>query len=137
MMDKRLIEKYLKFYPRIDTEIKTVEDDLAFYEKKKTEYETNNRHGNRDVAIKQINNELKRKHDEILELMKIKEYISLVLRRADMDCRKIVDLRLWKRKCWDEISITMGISRRQTERIYQQIFKYFDNFSTTLLILDI
>lgn len=137
MMDKKLIEKYLMFYPRIDTEIKTVEDDLAFYEKKKPEYEAANRNGEKDETIKKISNEIKRKNDEILELINIKEYISLALRRVSLDCRKIVELRLWKRQCWDEISITMGISRRQAERIYQQVFNYFENFSTTLLILDI
>ena len=137
MMDKKLIEKYLKLYPQIDMEIKRVENDLEFYEKKKTEYKSNNQHGNRDEIIKKISDGLKQKHDQILELMNIKEYISLALMRTDSKCRKIIELRLWEMQSWDEISIAMGVSRRQTERIYQQFFSYFEKFNTTLLILDI
>jgi len=137
MMDKKLIEKYLKLYPQNDMEIKRVENDLEFYEKKKTEYKSNNQHGNRDEIIKKISDGLKQKHDQILELMNIKEYISLALMRTDSKCRKIIELRLWEMQSWDEISIAMGVSRRQTERIYQQFFSYFEKFNTTLLILDI
>jgi vacuolar-type H+-ATPase subunit I/STV1 len=129
MMDKKEIEKYIKLYPRIDEEIKSLEDDLKFYESKKTEYEINNPHKLRDDLIEKIDNGLSQKHDEILELMSIKEYISIALKRAGTDCRKIVDLRLWKRRSWNEISDEMNIGNRQAERIYKQIFRYFDKFT--------
>jgi len=129
MMDKKLIEKYLMMYPKIDEIIKSLEDDLKFYEFRKTEYELSNQHKNRNDLIDRIDGGLKQKHDEILELINIKEYISMTLRRADTNCRKIVDLRLWKKKCWDEISGEIGTSTRQAERTYKQFFEYFKNFN--------
>jgi hypothetical protein len=128
MMDKKLIEKYLKLYPRIDEEIKELEDDLGYYEFKKTEHEMKNQYKNRDDIIEQIENGLKQKHDVILGLIKVRDYISIALVRADTDCRKIIDLKLWKRKQWDEIGGEIGISARQAKRIYDQFFNYFKNF---------
>ncbi len=137
MTDKKLIEKYLKLYPRIDKEINEMESDLKFYESRKTEYESNNQHKNRDDLIGRIDAGLKQKHDEIFELMFIKEYISNALRRVDADCRQIIELRLWKNKHWNDITPVIGVSQRQSERIYQQIFRCFENFNPKILPDDV
>jgi hypothetical protein len=131
-MDKKLIEKYLKIYPRIDEEIKSLEKDLKFYEDKKTEYEMSNLHGNRDDIIDQINDGLKQKHDIVLELIKTKNFISMALVRTDTDCRKIIELKLWKRKQWEEIGNEIGISIRQANRKYDQFFNCFKNFKVNI-----
>jgi len=136
MMDKKLIEKYLKLYPQIDELIKSLLDDLKFYEFKKTECEISNQHKNRDDIIEQIEDGLKQKHDVVLELFKTKDFISMALVRADTDCRKIIDLKLWKRKQWDEIGSETGMSVRQAKRMYDQFFSYFENFKANIDIDD-
>ena len=126
-MDKKLIEKYLKLYPRIDEDIKKLEDDLGYYEFKKTEYEMKNQHRSRDGMIDQIENGLKQKRDVIMNLTQVRDCVSIALVRANTECRKIIDLKLWKRKQWDEIGDEIGISARQAKRIYNQFFNYFEN----------
>jgi len=135
MMDKKLIEKYLKLYPEIDKYINLFSDDLKYYQFKKTEYEMS--HQNCDDIIEKIESGLKRRHEDILGLLEIKDYVAMTLVRASRDCKKIVDMKLWQGKQWSEIASKVGISTRQAKRIYDQFFNYFENFKVNIDIDDI
>ncbi len=119
MMDKKEIEKYIKLYPRIDEEIKSLEDDLKFFGEKKIEYSTRNF----DDIIPEIDKGISEKKTELSNMLKAKIKISIALTNADNRCRNIIDLHFWKHKSWDDVGSEMSISGKHAQRVFSEFLR--------------
>ena len=127
MIDKRQIESYLLLYPKIDEEIKSLEEDLKFFENEKNKYEN-------QTVLNKIDSEMleaaKDGYDEKLQLLcehtKAKIAIMRSLSKAGFRNRKVIELRFWKHGVpskWDDVARIMGISKSSAERFYREFIE--------------
>lgn len=125
MMDKKLIEKYLKLYPRIDEEINSLKDDVAYFESEKTKYADQKVLGQEytdmDNMFMSIKEGLEEKQKLLCEHIMARISISRALSGTNTRQKKVIELRFWNKKDllkWDEIAGKMEISKRQAEYLY-------------------
>ena len=123
MMDKKLIEKYLKLYPRIDEEIKNLEDDVDFFKTEIAEYESRSIFSRNDTEnLESAKEGLQEAADLCFEHMKAK----LAIRRAlSIFNRQLIELHFWKSETakWDEVAKEMGISKRTAAKMYKEFIE--------------
>jgi len=122
MMDKKEIENYLKIYPRIDEEIKSLEEDIAFFEDRKNKYShISSMSQDENDMLRLIENGLREKKKQLAEHFTAKVNISKAMSRMD-DCqKKIIQLRFWNNgvfTTWDEVARKMNISKRKAAYLY-------------------
>lgn len=127
LMDKKLIEKYLKNYPHIDEEIKRIESDIDYLEKKKADYEHSPVFSKYPDILKTVNEGLIEMHELFSEAICAKQLIAEALGKMDYKQKRIIELRFWN-GCyfstrWSEIGTELRLHKKTAERIYRETIK--------------
>jgi DNA-directed RNA polymerase specialized sigma subunit len=120
VMDKKLIEKYLKEYPDYEKEIERCETEQKDLESKYLKYSSAS-YNNSNYAKNMLATVEETLNDIAQELKKLYA-VEMTIRRMNRIQRKIAKLRFCEGKSWDDIAKELKFSKGYVQRVYKNAF---------------
>ena len=127
MMDKKLIEKYLKIYPQITDEIDRLDSEIKrAIDRKHICQEASIPEAQKKPMLESIEETFEICSMDYREAILAKCRIDREMRWLSEKQKKIIELRFWKEPElveWSEVAKALNFHRSYVERIYRKVLR--------------
>lgn len=123
-MDRKTMEKYLKLYPEIDSEIEKRKEELKFYQSQRERIiNLNMSKEYTDSLLENINTAFSSCANELQEMIEAKIKIDRALNIISPVQKEIIKCRFWKAKGrptpWEDVADELCYHRVHVLRLYK------------------